>query len=163
MPLIRETLRSISRAKWLTKLDITAAFHKIRIAEGDEWKTAFRTRYGLYEWLVTPFGLTNGPATFQRYINHTLREYLDEFVSAYLDDTLIYSDGSLEDHRRKVKLVLQRLQEAGLQLDINKCEFECKSVKYLGFIIEAGKGFRMDPEKVAAIQSWEAPKTVKGV
>ena len=163
LPLIRETLRSISRAKWLTKLDITAAFHKIRIAEGDEWKTAFRTRYGLYEWLVTPFGLTNGPATFQRYINHTLREYLDEFVSAYLDDILIYSDGSLEDHWRKVKLVLQRLQEAGLQLDIDKCEFECKSVKYLGFIIEVGKGFRMDPEKVAAIQQWEAPKTVKGV
>ncbi len=106
LPLIRETLRSISRAKWLTKLDITAAFHKIRIAEGDEWKTAFRTRYGLYEWLVTPFGLTNGPTTFQRYINHTLREYLDEFVSAYLNNTLIYSDGSLEDHRRKVKLVL---------------------------------------------------------
>ena len=64
LPLIRETLRSISRAKWLTKLDITLAFHKIRITEGDEWKTAFRTRYGLYEWLVTPFSLINGPATF---------------------------------------------------------------------------------------------------
>ena len=105
----------------------------------------------------------NGPATFQRYINYTLREYLDEFVSAYLDDTLIYTDGSLEDHRHKVKLVLKRLQEAGLQLDIDKCEFECKSVKYLGFLIEVGKGFRMDPEKVTAIQSWEAPRTVKGV
>ena len=114
MPLIRETLRSISRAKWLTKLDVTLAFHKIRIAEGDEWKTAFRTRYGLYEWLVTPFGLINGPTTFQRYINHTLREYLDEFASAYLDDILVYSDGSLEDHRRKVKQVLQKLQDAGL-------------------------------------------------
>src|SRR5579871_2735205 len=163
LPLIRETLRSISRAKWLTKLDVTAAFHKIRIAEGDEWKTAFRTRYGLYEWLVTPFGLTGAPASFQRYVNYVLREYLDEFTSAYLDDILIYSDGSLDDHRRKVKLVMQRLQEAGLQLDVDKCEFECKSVKYLGFIIEVGKGFRMDPEKVAAIQQWEAPKTVKGV
>ena len=163
LPLIRETLRSISRAKWLTKLDITAAFHKIRIAEGDEWKTAFRTRYGLFEWLVTPFGLTGGPATFQRYINHTLREYLDEFISAYLDDILIYSDGSLEDHRRKVKLVFQKLQEAGLQLDIDKCEFEQRSVKYLGFIVEVGKGISMDPEKVTAIQDWEAPKTVKGV
>ena len=91
-----------------------AAFHKIRITEGDEWKTAFHTRYGLYEWLVTPFSLMNGPTTFQWYINHTLHEYLDEFVSTYLDDMLIYSDGSLEDHWRKVKLVLQRLQEAGL-------------------------------------------------
>jgi hypothetical protein len=163
LPLIRETLRSISRAKWLTKLDVTAAFYKIRIAEGDEWKTAFRTRYGLYEWLVTPFGLTGAPATFQRYINHTLREYLDEFISAYLDDILIYSDGSLDDHRRKVKLVFQKLQEAGLQLDVDKCEFECQSVKYLGYIVEVGKGIRMDPEKVDAILSWEAPKTVKGV
>src|SRR5947207_3862236 len=68
-----------------------------------------------------------------------------------------------KDHRRKVKLVLKRLKEAGLQLDIDKCEFECKSVKYLGFLIEVGKGFRMDPEKVTAIQSWEAPRTVKGV
>jgi hypothetical protein len=163
LPLIRETLRSISRAKWLTKLDVTAAFHKIRIAEGDEWKTAFRTRYGLYEWLVTPFGLTGAPATFQRYINYTLREFLDEFVSAYLDDILIYTDGSLEDHRQKVKLVFQRLQEAGLQLDVDKCEFECQSVKYLGFIVEVGKGIRMDPEKVTAIEGWEVPKTVKGV
>ena len=163
LPLIRETLRSISRAKWLTKLDVSAAFHKIRITEGDEWKTAFRTRYGLYEYLVTPFGLTGAPATFQRYINYTLREYLDEFASAYLDDTLVYSDGSLDDHRRKVKLVLRKLQEAGLQLDVDKCEFECQTVKYLGFIVEVGKGIRMDLEKVAAIQSWEAPRTVKGV
>ena len=76
---------------------------------------------------------------------------------------LVYSDGSLDDHRHKVKLVLNKLQEAGLQLDINKCEFECQIVKYLGFIVEVGKGICMDPEKVMAIQSWEAPKTVKGV
>ena len=98
----------------MTKLNITAVFYKIHITEGDEWKTAFRTRYSLYEWLVTPFGLTNGPATFQRYINYTLHEYLDKFISAYLDDTLIYIDGSLEDYQHKVKLVLKRLQKAGL-------------------------------------------------
>jgi Reverse transcriptase (RNA-dependent DNA polymerase) len=79
-------------------MDIIAAFNKIRIAEGDEWLTAFRTRYGLYEWLVTPFGLANAPSTFQKYINWTLRDYLDEFVSAYLDDILIFSSGSLDDH-----------------------------------------------------------------
>ena len=163
LPLIEETLRSLSKAKWLTKLDVIAAFHKVRIEKGDEWKTAFRTRYGLYEWLVTPFGLTGAPATFQRYINHTLREFLDEFCSAYIDDILIYSNGSLADHRKKVKQVLARLRDAGLQIDIDKCEFEATSVKYLGFIVEAGKGIRVDPEKVQAIQQWQRPRSVKGV
>lgn len=163
LPLINETLRSLAKAKWLTKLDIIAAFHKIRVQEGEEWKTAFRTRYGLYEWLVTPFGLTGAPATFQRFINTTLQDFLDEFCSAYIDDILIYSDGSLTDHRRKVKKVLERLQKAGLQIDIDKCEFETKSVKYLGFIIEAGKGIRVDPEKVRAIQQWESPRSTTEV
>ncbi|KAJ6436365.1 retrovirus polyprotein [Purpureocillium lavendulum] len=163
LPLIEETLRSLSKAKWLTKLDVIAAFHKVRVVEGDEWKTAFRTRYGLYEWLVTPFGLTGAPATFQRYINHTLREFLDEFCSAYIDDILIYSSGSLADHRKKVKQVLARLRDAGLQIDIDKCEFEATSVKYLGFIVEAGKGIRVDPEKVRAIQEWEAPRSARAV
>lgn len=163
LPLIEETLRSLSKAKWLTKLDVIAAFHKVRIEKGDEWKTAFRTRYGLYEWLVTPFGLTGAPATFQRYINHTLREFLDEFCSAYIDDILIYSNGSLADHRKKVKKVLARLRDGGLQIDIDKCEFEATSVKYLGFIVEAGKGIRVDPEKVQAIQQWQPPRSVKGV
>ena len=163
LPLINETLRSLSKAKWFTKLDVISAFHKIRVREGDEWKTAFRTRYGLFEWLVTPFGLTGAPATFQRYINRTLQEYLDEFCSAYIDDVLIYSSGSLSDHREKVRKVLQRLQEAGLQIDIDKCDFEVKSVKYLGFIVEAGTGIRVDPEKIRAVEQWERPKTVKGV
>ncbi|KAK1919383.1 hypothetical protein P3342_009107 [Pyrenophora teres f. teres] len=155
LPLIRETLNNISKAKWFTKLDVIAAFHKIRVAEGDEWKTAFRTRFGLFEWLVTPFSMANSPSTFQRYINWTLREYLDEFCSAYLDDVLIYTDGSLRQHQDHVRKVLSKLQSAGLHVDIKKCEFEVKSTKYLGFIIDAGK--------VKAIKEWEAPKTVKGV
>jgi predicted aspartyl protease len=163
LPLISETLRALSKAKWLTKLDVIAAFHKIRVKEGDEWKTAFRTRYGLFEWLVTPFGLTGAPATFQRYINSTLQEYLDEFVTAYIDDVLIYSSGSLADHRKKVMAVMKKMQEAGLQVDIDKCDFEAKTVKYLGFIIEAGRGIRVDPEKIQAIQLWERPTTVRGV
>jgi hypothetical protein len=163
LPLINETLRSLSKAKWFTKLDVIAAFHKIRVQEGDEWKTAFRTRYGLFEWLVTPFGMTGAPATFQRYINSTLQDYLDEFCSAYIDDVLIYSDGSLKDHREKVRLVMKRLQDAGLQIDIDKCDFEAKSVKYLGFIVEAGQGIRVDPEKIKAVQLWERPRTVRGV
>jgi len=163
LPLIHETLQRISKARWFTKLDVTAAFHKIRIAEGDEWKTAFRTRFGLYEWLVTPFGLTNAPSTFQRYINWTLREFLDDFVSAYLDDVLIFTEGSRAHHRKQVMRVLERLRTAGLQLDINKCEFEVQTTKYLGFILEAGKGIRMDPAKVSAILEWKAPTCVKDV
>ena len=163
LPLIRETLTMIAKAKWLTKLDVILAFHKIRIAKGHEWKTAFRTRYGLYEWQIMPFVMTGSPATFQRYINWVLREYLDDFCSAYADDVLIYSSGSLRDHREKVSKVLAKLQAAGLPLDIDKCEFEARSVKYLGFIIEAGVGVKVDPDKVKAILEWEAPKTIKGV
>lgn len=163
LPLIQETLNRISKAKWYTKLDVIAAFNKIRIAEGDEWLTAFRTRFGLYEWLVTPFGLANAPSTFQRYINWALREFLDEFVSAYVDDVLIFTEGSRSQHREHVIQVLERLQGAGLQLDIDKCEFEVQSTRYLGFIIEAGKGIRMDPIKVKAIEEWEAPTSTKGV
>lgn len=163
LPLIYETLRNISKARWFTKLDVIAAFHKIRIAEGDEWKTAFRTRYGLYEWMVTPFGLANAPSTFQKYINWTLRDYLDEFCSAYIDDILIYSSGGRNQHREHVRKVLQRLREAGLQIDIDKCEFEVQETKYLGFILEAGQGLRMDPDKIKAIASWEPPNSVKGI
>jgi hypothetical protein len=92
-----------------------------------------------------------------------LRDYLDEFCSAYVDDILIYTSGTLEEHREHVGKVLDRLRKAGLQIDIDKCEFEVKSTKYLGFIIDAGRGLRMDPDKVKAIVEWEAPTSVKGV
>ena len=92
--LIYETLRNISKAKQFTKLDVIAAFYKLRIFEEDEWKTAFRTRYGLYEWIVTPFSLANILSTFQKYVNWALRDYLDEFYSAYIDNILIYLSGN---------------------------------------------------------------------
>ena len=117
----------------------------------------------MYEWLVTPFGLANAPSTFQRYINWALRGYLDEFCSAYVDDILIYTDGTKQQHQEHVQKVLLRMREAGLQLDIDKSEFEVTETKYLGFIIDTVRGIRMDPEKVRAILEWEAPKTVKGV
>ena len=163
LPLITETLQMMAKAVWYTKLDVSAAFHKIRIKEGDEWKTAFRTRFGSFEWQVTPFGLTGAPATFQRYINDVLREFLDEFVSAYIDDVIIFTNGSLDEHRQQVLRVMKKLQEAGLQLDIDKCEFEQKRVKYLGYIVDSEKGICVDPEKVEAIKAWEPPSTVKGV
>ena len=105
MPLIYETLRNIGKAKWYTKLDVRATFHKIRITEGDEWMTAFRTRYGLFEWFVTPFGLANAFSIFQRYINWALRDFLNEFCSAYVDDILIYIDGSRTEHQKQIKKI----------------------------------------------------------
>ena len=92
-----------------------------------------------------------------------LREYLDDFVSVYVDDIIIYSNSSIADHRRKVNKVLSKLQEAGLQYDIKKSEFEQYAVKYLGYIVKAGEGLYIDPEKVEAIKSWKAPRTVKDV
>ena len=164
LPLISETLRNLTGAKWLTKVDVASAFWKLRIAKGHEHKTAFRTRYGLFEWLVTPFGLSGAPASFQRYINSVLRQHLDDFCSAFMDDVLIYSNGSKEDHYRKVRIVLRKLLDAGLHLDPDKCEFAKKTIKYLGFIVHAdGKGLEADPEKVNAVRDWKSPKTQKEV
>jgi hypothetical protein len=159
LPLIRETLDALCNAKVYTKLDIIAAFNKLRIAEGHEWKTAFITRFGLYESLVMPFGLCNAPASFQNYINHTLHDLLDRTCTAYLDDVLIYS-ANRKDHRTHVREVVKRLMEAGLQIDINKCEFETTETKYLGLIITPG-GIKMDPEKVQTIIKWTPPLCLK--
>lgn len=163
LPLVKETFRAISRAQWLTKIDVSAAFHRVRVKEGDEWKTAFQTRLGLFEWLVMPFGLTGAPAAWQRWINHLLRDYLDDFCTAYLDDVLIWSDEGKDDHLKKVDKVLEKLANAGLKLDLKKSEFAVKELKYLGFVVTAGKGISVDPEKKTAIEKWECPKTQTAV
>ena len=107
--MISELQDRFQGAKWFTKLDVRDAYYLVRMKEGEEWKTAFRTRYGHYEYLVMPFELTNAPATFQSLINATLQEYLDVFVVAYLDDVLIYSAGTLEEHIQDVKKVMKKL------------------------------------------------------
>ena len=161
LPLIRETLDRLSQAKYYTKLNIIAAFNRMRIKEGEEWKTVFQTRYGLFKYLVMPFKLHGAPATFQYFINDVLQEHLDIFVSAYINDLLIYSK-TLWEHKEHVRQVLSKLREAGLQVDIKKCEFHVEEVLYLGIII--GKhGIKMDPAKVAAIREWTRPQTVKDV
>ena len=158
LPLIRETLDSISGAQFYTKLDVISAFNRIRIAEGHEWMTAFITRFGLYEMLVTPFGLCNAPATFQNYINQILHDALDQYCTAYLDDVLIYSK-TREEHTRHVNEVIGRLGNAGLQLDTSKSEFYTKKTKYLGLIISTER-LSMDPEKVKSIVSWKEPSNI---
>jgi predicted aspartyl protease len=161
LPLIDETLARISQAKIFTKLDIRQAFHRIRMHPDSEELTTFRTRYGAYKYKVLPFGLTNGPATYQRYMNDVLFDYLDDFCTAYLDDILIYSNDELM-HQEHVKKVLQRLRDAGLQADIKKSEFGVTRTKYLGFIIST-KGIEVDPEKTEIIYHWAEPRTIKGV
>ncbi|CCE31587.1 uncharacterized protein CPUR_05440 [Claviceps purpurea 20.1] len=163
LPLIRETLRQLAKALHMTKLDVRAAFHRMRMALGEEWKSAFRTRLGSYEWLVCPFGLTGAPAHFQRWINTVLGDALDVFCSAYMDDVIIYTDGDEADHFAKVNLVLSRMLAAGLNIDLSKCAFNVTQVKYLGFIVEAGVGIKVDPEKVDAISAWEEPTNASAV
>jgi hypothetical protein len=146
LPLVKETLNLICGAVIFTKLDVVAAFHNLRMKLGKEYKTAFRSRLGLYEFLVMPFGLANAPSSFQAFINEVLREFLDKFCTAYMDDILIFSR-SRGKHRRHVKAVLQALSEAGLHLDIEKCEFNVTEIAYLGMIVITD-GIRMDPKKI---------------
>ena len=133
--MIRETLHHLTNAKFYTKLDVVAAFNALRVREGDEWMTAFNTRYGLYEYLVMPFGLSNAPSTFQAYINKILNPYLDVFCTAYIDDILIYSN-TLAEHKEHVRIIHELLDGYGLSLDVKKCEFATKEVTYLGLIIQ---------------------------
>ena len=161
LPLIDETLARLAKAKVYTKLDIRQAFHRIRMDPASEELTTFRTRYGAYKCKVLPFGLTNGPATYQRYMNDVLFDYLDVFCTAYLDDILIYSEDPLE-HEAHVKKVLERLRSAGLQADIKKSEFNVTRTKYLGFIVST-EGIEVDQTKVEVVKNWKEPRTVKGI
>ena len=126
-------------------------------------KTAFRTRFGAYERLVTLFGLAGAPAAFQRWINKVLGNLFGDVCAAYLDDVINITEGDLMNHWNTVKEVLDRLNKAGLKLDPNKCDFATKETKYLGYLISVDEGIKVDHEKIKAIASWEAPKDVKGV
>ena len=151
----------LSKAVVFTKLDIVAAFNRLSVSHGEEWKTAFRTRNGLFEYLVMPFGLCGAPSSFQEYINDVLREYLDIFCTAYIDDILIYSS-SMNEHRNHMEKVLKAIKKAGLQLDISKCEFHVTETIYLGLIISKD-GIKMDPKKIETIQNWNTPENLKDV
>jgi len=120
LPLMQELQDRVQGAQWFTKMDLKNGFNLIRIREGDEWKTAFRTRYGLYEFQVMPFGLTNAPSTFQDMMNHVLSDLLDVGVLVYMDDILVYAK-TWEEHDHLVKEVLQRLQKNGLAVVPEKC------------------------------------------
>src|SRR5271169_3060821 len=161
LPLITEIFDRVKGAKYFTKLDVLEAYNRLRIALGHEWKTAFRTRYGHFEYLVMPFGLTNTPASFQSYINDAVREYLDEFCTAYMDDVLIYSN-TLEEHVEHVRKVLKKLLDHGLYVKLEKCEFHKQRISFLGYIISP-EGIEMEPSRISTITEWPVPKSVHDI
>ena len=161
LPLVKETLMRLAQARVFTRLDVRGAYNLIRMKEGNEWKTVFRMRYGLFELLVMPFGSTNAPATFQNFINNALATYLDNFATAYLDDISIYSN-NLQEHQDNVKRILVALTEQGLHLKPDKCEFNAQEVKYLGLIVGV-KGIKMDRIKVESITEWPTPERLRDV
>jgi hypothetical protein len=161
LPLIGESLDRLRSATVYTKIDLRSGYNLVRIAEGEEWKTAFRSRYGHYEYKVMPFGLSSAPATFQNLMNDVLRDFLDDFAVVYLDDILIFSK-TLDEHKRHVRLVLERLRANGLFAKPEKCFFHQNEVEYLGFIVSPS-GVKMDPKKVSSVLDWPDPSSVHDV
>lgn len=155
LPLMSSAFEVLQGARFFTKLDLRNAYHLVRIREGDEWKTAFNTPLGHFEYRVLPFGLVNAPAVFQALINDVLRDMLNIFVFVYLDDILIFSP-SLQVHVQQVRRVLQRLLENKLYVKAEKCSFHASSVTFLGSVISA-EGISMDPAKVQAVTDWPVP------
>jgi hypothetical protein len=158
LPHIDDFFDRLLGAKVFSRINLRSGYYQIRIAEGDEEKTTCRTRYGSYEFLVIPFGLTNAHATFWTLMNDIFREWLDDFVVVCIDDILIYS-GSLEEHAEHLRKVFQRLRENKLYAKLEKCEFGVTEVDFLGHKITQ-EGLKMDDHKVKVILDWEPPKSV---
>ncbi|QRW24341.1 Retrotransposable element Tf2 protein [Rhizoctonia solani] len=161
LPRQDDLMAKLRHAKIFTKLDLRWGYNNVRIKEGDEWKTAFRTKYGLFEYLVMPFGLTNAPAAFQHFMNDLFRDLIDVTVVIYLDDILIFLEKP-EEHPSHVREVLSRLLKNQLFCKLSKCHFHVTTVDYLGIVISPA-GFSMDQKKIEAVTTWPTPKTVKQV
>ncbi|GKA49364.1 putative nucleotidyltransferase, ribonuclease H [Tanacetum coccineum] len=161
LPRIDDLFDQLQGAKYFSKIDLRSGYHQLRVREQDISKTAFRTRYGHYEFLVMPFGLTNAPAVFMDLMNRIFHEYLDKFVIVFIDDILVYSK-SEEEHERHLRIVLEILRQKKLYAKFSKCEFWLQQVAFLGHIVSAD-GIIMDPSKVEAITKWPRPTTVTEV
>ena len=155
LPNITETLDSFHGARYFSTLDLASGYWQVAIAEEDKPKTAFKTKFGHFEFNKMPFGLTNAPATFQRLMDRILRNEIEEFVQVYLDDIIIYSK-SWEEHLGHIQIILERLEEAGLKLGRDKCFFGKTELEFLGHIITR-EGIKPNPDKVAKVKNWPIP------
>ena len=161
LPRIDDLFDQLQGAQVFSKIDLRSGYHQLKIKTEDVPKTAFRTRYGHYEFLVLPFGLTNAPAVFMDLMNRVFRPYLDQFVVVFIDDILIYSK-SLQAHEEHLKIVLQILKEEKLFAKLKKCDFWLDRISFLGHVISKD-GISVDPKKVEAVVEWERPTNVSEV
>jgi hypothetical protein len=161
LPRINDLFDQLCGESVFSKIDLRLGHHQLKIRECDILKTAFVSRYGLYEYTVISFGLTNAPSYFMFLMNKVFMEYLDKFVVVFIDDILVYSK-SEEEHEEHLRLALQKLRENRLYAKLSKCEFWMKQVAFLGYVISKG-GIFVDPSKVQDVLSWNAPTSVSNI
>ena len=161
LPSSEEMIDQLYGSRVWSKLDATAGYCQLRIRPGDEFKTAFRCRFGHFEWLVMPFGLINAPASFQAFMHHVLSSFLDVFVIVFLDDILVFSE-NLKEHEKHLRQVLQSLRDNAVYLKPSKCNLFATSITFLGHNLTS-EGMSMMPDKVDCILSWPLPRTARQV
>ena len=161
LPRIDESLDAIGGASLFSTLDLASGYHQVAMQEDDREKTAFITPFGLWEFTRMPFGLCGAPATFQRLMQFSMNDLVLRILLVYLDDVLVFSS-DFEEHLRRLETVFTRLRDIGLKLNPEKCRFGAREVHYLGHVVSGG-GVATDPDKIAAVNDWPAPKTTREV
>jgi hypothetical protein len=161
LPRIEDLFDQMRGARVFSKIDLRSGYHQMMIKPYDIPKTTFSTRYGLYEFAVMSFGLTNAPTYLLNLMNKVFMEYLDRFVVVFIDDILVYSKND-NDHEEQLRMVLQKLRDNQLYGKFSKCEFWLDEIPFLGHIISKG-GISVDPAKVTAIVGWKIPSSVTKV
>ncbi|GJS77588.1 putative nucleotidyltransferase, ribonuclease H [Tanacetum coccineum] len=157
LPRIDDLFDQLQGSRYFSKIDLRSGYHQLRVHEDDIPKTAFRTRYGHFEFTVMPFGLTNAPAVFMDLMNRVCKPYLDKFVIVFIDDILIYST-TKEDHEVHLGLVLELLRKEKMYAKFSKCEFWLQEVHFLGHVVNQN-GIHVDPSKIEAVKNWKTPTT----